>query len=213
MIGAGWGLYFSTTRQSMYKTYIKLIALSSVLWLVAGCNTVSHDDAVTIPKPAPYTGKIETISALQVWHWIDSLAAQHGVKAEVLLEDREYFIPEHRWVSDLFGKWLPKAIEALDLEYVSESWDCDDISAFAVMGARLALADKEATVTIARISLEPEYKGKPRHQIVAFLSDQGLFFVEPQISQGYIRIWQPDKDELERIYKINLRGWEVEVSK
>lgn len=176
---------------------------------LSGC---SWADTVTIPKPAPYKGNIEPVSSFAVLTYVEQISAEHGVKASILLEDGDYFVPEHRWVADLFGQWLPSAISALNLQYNAESWDCDDYSDFAVMGARIALADKKARVTIARISLEPDTPDGQRHQIVAFLSDQGLYFVEPQPHNGFVRIWPPGRGELQRIYQINLRNSEVVIS-
>lgn len=180
------------------------------LFVLAGCQ---ERQTVTIPLPPKYQHEVKPISAYELLLMLESIQRSHGVRMDFAIEDREYFIPNHEWVTNLFQDWLPTLIQSLDIEYYNDSFDCDDFSDLASIGARMAVRDTEARVTIARASLDPKKAGQPRHQLIAFISSKGIYFAEPQPNGYDVRIWKPSNGEMARLYHLNFNSWEIEISK
>lgn len=181
-----------------------------ILFIFAGCQ---ERQTVTIPLPPKYQHEVTPLSAFELLLMLEDIQRIHGVRADFAIEDRQYFIPKHEWVVEVFQEWLPLLIESLDIEYFSDSMDCDDFSDLASIGARLAVRDTKARITIARASLEPKNGGEPSHQLIAFISDKGIFFAEPQPSGYTVRIWKPTRADWARLYHLNFRVWELQIAK
>lgn len=168
----------------MNRPLIIALALCALAHL-SGCASPAQSDAVTLPKvPAWRTATdARTFSSAEVGLSVAEIAP----RAALDIADSSFVPVSHEWLEQAVV-WARDAAWRTDLNtYVPEAWDCDDFaSAFALVAKISAKrANVRAQPLLARIYVvqEKAFGNVPaggRHALCAFLSDRGLFVLEPQ---------------------------------
>lgn len=102
----------------------------------------------------------------------------------IYLGDGEYQAPKANWLLDEFDDWFRSMLTALDLGYSTDMWDCEDFSDLYAALARIChRKTPEATAAGLPVGIlwYAQAPDAGHAIVVAYTSDRGLIFIEPQI--------------------------------
>lgn len=195
------------------KTFIKTIpiaALGSLLF--SSCSKSLKGKEITLPAfPAlPTTSDSRLLSRREIESFIFSKANELQLVRYPSIEmfDNEYIIMDHDWMKSMMDWWESFKF-AYNIRYEAETFDCDDFARTLVTFCNLAMIahnKPKAQPVIGTISVRSEQpfagvKARGNHQLNFFVSNKGIFVLEPQNS----KIVELDKyPNITSIYKITI---------
>jgi len=124
----------------------------------------------------------------------------------VVCRYESYSAVDHEWFQS-FNEWFHRELQALDLTYRKEDWDCDDFSMALNAMADLALLrsrEHPAPHLIGRLIVDQAnpWAGVPTggsHELIIFRSEDGWFVAEPQNRQ-VASLWDyPNRTHIKEI--------------
>jgi Agglutinin C-terminal len=115
--------------------------------------------------------------------------------AAVPLADRIYTPPKSEWLLTAYDAWFRQCLAGLNsLSYVAEAHDCDDFAQFYATFAKICHRKMGLKTALPIGIFYYEKEGQGKHAInVAYTSDLGLIFIEPQQRGTIVNLTNKEK--------------------
>jgi len=173
------------------KTFIGLLALGGLV----GCQP--QGDTIEISRLPRFKPALDDqlnpiiLSKSEVKSAISDLSDVINPNAfySVTSHDRNYVLVDHDWMLELI-KWWESLKWSIGLTYTKEGFDCDNfaklLSSIAYLSAGLTDTEYNAQLLLGTISVYNKKSfggirgGDDAHMLNFFVSNKGIFILEPQ---------------------------------
>jgi hypothetical protein len=177
-------------------------------WLLAAPAFAADTVKLTRPpqwRPPENTQIVTMAELVQLAH-----AQLPGVP--ITASDVKFQLVSYQWLEE-FVEWTWTFDREIGLDYVPESFDCDDYAMmFSLFSSRVAsLAGVKASPLVGRIVVRHDIafggvKATPgkNHALICVATDRGIYIVEPQTNSPFRLV--PLTKYKNRIWKLTLGG-------
>jgi hypothetical protein len=197
--------------KNIFKFLFALLSLSGLLFW--GCQPKT--DTIEIPiLPTLEVAKDEAGQPIIISSWdasrhIAVLVEKYDAAytPDFLKQDGQYAVVDHEWMME-FIDWWDKTKFLFGISYLEQGFDCDNFADFISIIADFTNKSIKAELFIGSISVYQKagfgfVPAGGRHALNFFVSDKGIFVLEPQGSRS--TIIELDKyPNKTTIYKIDL---------